>query len=104
MSDLIGAARQKLGQELSALGEKLEKLEADLTKLRAHHQLLGQDIEQRWEEISRVAEAAAEPISSDTALENVLAAVRSLMTCTIPEQLLRTLTEEACRLKSCGGV
>jgi hypothetical protein len=36
-------------------------------------------------------------MSADTALENVLGAVRSLMTCTIPEQVLQILAEEAAR-------
>jgi hypothetical protein len=97
MTDLIRAARERLAQELSAHGEKLQKLEADLTKLRAQHQLLGLETEQRWEEISRAGEAAGQ-VSPDAALENVLGAVRGLMTCTIPEQVLQILTEEACQL------
>jgi hypothetical protein len=49
------------------------------------------------DEVTRAAAAAAfEPkISPDAALENVLTAVRSLMTCTIPDQVFEVLTEEA---------
>ena len=43
-------------------------------------------------ERSRVLEAADLP---DQVLENVLGAVRGLMTCTIPEQVIQILTEEA---------
>ena len=97
MADVIRAARQQLAKEINVLVEKLENLEADLTKLRAHHQLLGQDIEKHWEEISRAGEAATGQISSDAALQNVLDTVNGLMTCTTPEQVLQILTKKASR-------
>ena len=96
--DLIRAGREYLAQEISAQAEKLEKLELDIAELRAHHQRMGQDAEQRWEEISRAPAVTTPPVSPDATLENVLGAVRGLMTCTIPEQVLQILTEEAAQL------
>jgi len=104
MSDLIRAARQHLAQEIGAHREKLDNLEADLTKLRAHHQLMGQEIEEQWVEIARAGDAVASQAASNAALESLLGAVRGLVSCAIPEQVFQRLTEEASHLGARAAV
>lgn len=94
IADLIREARQRLVQELRSQAEQLEKLELDLAELRLRHQHTDQEADHQWEAIARAGTSALQ-ISADTALENVLGAVRNLMTCTIPEQVLQVLAEEA---------
>jgi len=96
IADLIREARQRLAEELRLQAEQLEKLEHDLVELRLRHQHTEQEADHQWEAIA-CAGASALRMSADTALENVLGAVRSLMTCTIPEQVLQILAEEAAR-------
>jgi hypothetical protein len=96
ITDLIREARQRLAEELRSQAEQLEKLEHDLAELRVRQQHAEQEADHQWEAIARGG-AAALQISADTALENVLGAVRTLMTCTMPEQVLQVLTEEAAR-------
>ena len=96
IADLIREARQRLAEELRLQAEQLEKLEHDLEELRQRHQHTEQEADHQWEAIA-CAGASALRMSADTALENVLGAVRSLMTCTIPEQVLQILAEEAAR-------
>jgi len=96
IADLIREARQRLEEELRLQAEQLEKLEHDLAELRLRHQHTEQEADHQWEAIA-CAGASALRMSADTALENVLGAVRSLMTCTIPEQVLQILAEEAAR-------
>jgi len=96
IADLIREARQRLAEELRLQAEQLEKLEHDLAELRLRHQHTEQEADHQWEAIA-CAGASALRMSADTALENVLGAVRSLMTCTIPEQVLQILAEEAAR-------
>ena len=97
-ADSIREARQRLALELRAQAEQIQRLNLELTELQMLHERTEQEANRQWDEVMRVAElaAAAEPpVSPDTALENVLGAVRGLMTCTIPEQLFEILTEEA---------
>jgi hypothetical protein len=96
IADLIREARQRLAEELRSQAEQLEKLEHDLEELRQRHQHTEQEADHQWEAIA-CAGASALQISADTALENVLGAIRNLMTCTIPEQVLQVLAEEAAR-------
>jgi hypothetical protein len=96
IADLIREARQRLAEELRSQAEQLEKLEHDLAELRLRHQHTDQEADHQWEVMAR-AGASALQISADSALENVLGAVQTLMTCTIPEQILRVLAEEAAR-------
>jgi hypothetical protein len=96
IADLIREARQRLAEELRSQAEQLEKLELDLAELRLRHQHTDQEADHQWETIARAGVSALQ-ISADTALENVLGAVRNLMTCTIPEQILQVLAEEAAR-------
>ena len=98
-ADSIREARQRLALELRAQAEQIQRLNLELTELQMLHERTEQEANRQWDEVMRAAElaaAAAEPqVSPDTALENVLGAVRGLMTCTIPEQLFAVLTEEA---------
>lgn len=99
-ADSIREARQRLGLELRAQAEQIQKLNLELTELQQLQERTEQEATRQWEEMARAAAlaaaAASEPqVSPDTALENVLGAVRGLMTCTIPEQLFKVLTEEA---------
>jgi hypothetical protein len=95
-ADSIREAGGRLGRELRAQAEQIQKLNLDLAELQQLHERTEQEAIRQWEEIARAAElAAAQQVSPDRALENVLGAVRQLMTCTIPEQVFAILTEEA---------
>ncbi len=99
-ADSIREARQRLAPELRAQAEQIRKLNLDMTELQQLHERIEQEAARHWNEIARAAEladaAAAEAQGApDRALENVLGAVRGLMTCTIPEQVFEVLTEEA---------
>jgi hypothetical protein len=97
-ADSIGKARQRLALELRAQAEQIQRLNLELTELQMLHERTEQEANRQWDEVMRVAALAAEAepqVSPETVLENVLGAVRGLMTCTIPEQLFEILTEEA---------
>jgi hypothetical protein len=99
ITDSIRDARQQLALQLRTQAEQIQKLNLELRELQQLHERTELDVSRQWDEVMRLAEltaaAAESQISSDTALENVLGAVRGLMTCTIPEQVFATLTEEA---------
>ena len=99
-ADSIREARERLALELRAQTEQIQKVNLELTELRQLHERTEQEADRQWDEMARAAAladaAAAEAqVSPDTALENVLGAVRAMMTCTIPEQVFEILTEEA---------
>jgi len=94
VADSIREARERLAEELRSLREQLEKLELDLAELRRRHQRTEQGADQQWEAVAQAA-ASVPQVSPDENLENVLGAVRSLMTCTLPDQILHALTEQA---------
>jgi len=94
LANQIRAARQRLTAELNSHAEKIDKLLEDGAHLREQHQQIAREAEQQWEALAR-AEASLPRVSPDTALESVLGAVRNLMTCTLPQQVLQVLTEEA---------
>ena len=94
--DSIGKARQRLALELRALAEQIQKLQHELTELHQVHERTEQEVTHQWDEVARTAELTAAAFAEQKAvLESVLGAVRGLMTCTIPDQVLQTLTEEA---------
>jgi hypothetical protein len=99
VADSIGEARQRLALELRAQAEQIQKLNLDLTELQMLHERTELEASRQWDVVTNAAELAAAAlkpqVSPDTVLENVLGAVRGLMTCTIPEQVIQTLTEEA---------
>ena len=100
IADSIREARERVALELRAQADQIQKLTRELTELQQLHERTGQEISRAWDEVTRAAELAAEEslLSSRMALENVLGAVRGLMTCMIPEQVFATLTEEAAQL------
>jgi hypothetical protein len=65
-----------------------------VAELRQRHERTTEGAEQQWEALAR-AEASVPRVSPETVLENVLGAVRDLMTCTLPEQVLQVLAEVA---------
>ena len=95
ISDLIKRARERLVKELSAQPEQLQKLEESLRELRGKQKQLEEGLEQHLEALAKV-EIAGSPSApaGDSSLENLLAAVRDLMTATLPEQVQQVLTEE----------
>lgn len=96
IAGLVEKARERLGKELRAHTEHLEKLEKSLQDLRGRHQQLEEAIEQQLEALGKFQPAASAGAgASDASLENLLAAVRNLITATLPEQVLEVLTEEA---------
>jgi hypothetical protein len=99
LADLIEAARGHLASELRAQAEQIEKLRTELAELEVHHERTEREASRQWDEVARAAEIATAPqVSPNTVLESVLNAIRGLMTGTIPEQVLVTLTEEAAQL------
>ncbi|MGD0224607.1 MAG: hypothetical protein ABSF71_19935 [Terriglobia bacterium] len=101
----IRDARRRLALELRAQAEHIQKLNLELTELQQLHERTEQEANRQWDAMTHVAAAGAAAalaaaaaeaqVSAQTALENVLGAVRALMTCTIPEQVFAILTEEA---------
>jgi len=94
--DLIDEARQRLATELRAQAEHILKLNRELAELQLLHGRTEQEASRQWDEVARAAQLAADAArhSPEAALGKVLAIVRSLMTCAIPEQVFQTLTEE----------
>ena len=99
IADSIGEARERLASELRAQGEQIQKLNLELAELQLLHERAELESARQWDAVADAAElaaTAAKPqVSPDRVLENVLGAIRGLITCTIPEQVMRTLTEEA---------
>lgn len=95
-TDSIRDARQRLELELHAQADQIQKLSLEMTELQHLHERIEREASRQWDEVTHAAElsAAAQP-SPEAGLENVLGAVRSLMTCTIPDHVFATLTEEA---------
>ena len=107
-SEAVRGARERLAKELSAQAEQIQKLNQQLAELGALHDRAEQEAARQWDEMARAAAAAAASAAATAAasaaaaqaapekvLEDVLGAVRALMTCTIPEQVLEVLTQEA---------
>ena len=99
IADSIGEARDRLASALRTQGEQIQKLNLELSELQSLHERTELESARQWDAVADAAElaiAAAKPkVSPDRVLENVLGAIRGLITCTIPEQVMRTLTEEA---------
>jgi hypothetical protein len=91
-ADSIREARRRLSLDLRAQAEQLQKLHLQLRELQQIQERTEKGAARQWDEMALVA---AGQFSPETVLENVLSAVRSLMTCTVPEQLFAVLTEEA---------
>jgi chaperonin cofactor prefoldin len=94
--DLVSQARERLAQELRAQAEQLEKVEQSLQELRSRHQQLEAALQQQLDALAKVElPAAPAPVAAQASLEQVLAAVRELITATLPEQVLEVLTDAA---------
>lgn len=93
--DLINQARERLAKELRVQAEQLRKLEESVQELRGKHKQLEEDLQQHLEALARVEVGGVPSVpAGDSSLENLLAAVRDLMTATLPEQVQDVLTEE----------
>jgi hypothetical protein len=99
--DLVSQARERLAQELHAQAEQLEKVEQSLQELRSRHQQLEAALQQQLDALAKVELPAA---PAQASLEQVLAAVRELITATLPEQVLEVLTDTAEQLGARGAV
>jgi hypothetical protein len=93
--DLVNQAREQLAQQFGAHAEQLQKLEQGLQELRSQYQQLEQAVQQQLDQLAKVELPSAPPPVVETSLEKVLAAVRDLITATLPEQVLEVFTEEA---------
>ena len=93
--DSIGEARERLAEQLRAQSEQIEKINLELTELQLLHDRTELEAARQWDAVASAAESLKPRTSPEKVLENVLGAVRGLMTCTIPEQVIQTLTEEA---------
>lgn len=96
LPDLVQQARQQLAEQFRTHAEQLQKLEQDLQELRRQQKGLEETVQQQLEALAKV-ELPAPPVT-EPSLENVLAAVRELITGTLPEQVLEMLTQEAAQL------
>lgn len=94
VSSQVNDVRERLGQELGAQSEQIVKLEQALRELRERHKKLEETVH---EQLSLLAQAESAPPASagGEPLEKLLGSVRNLITATLPEQVLETLTEEA---------
>jgi hypothetical protein len=93
-TDSVREARERLASVLRAQAEQVQKLNLGLTELQQLHERTDQETARQWDELARGAELAA-AAQAETALARLLNAVRTLMTCTIPEQAFAVLTEQA---------
>jgi len=93
-ADLARQARERLTQDLRAQAEQLDKLEQSLKQLRERQQQVEGAVAQQLEALEKV-ELPTPPLAAERSLDKVLAAVRNLITATLPEQVLDVLTEEA---------
>lgn len=96
LPDLVRQTRERLREEIHAQAEQLQKLEQSLQELRQRHQQMEGAIEQQLEVLEKVELPAPPP--PDRSLEEVLGAVRNLITATLPEQVLGVVTEEAAQM------
>ena len=95
ISDLIHQAREQLAEQFRAHAEQLQKLEQGLQELRSQYQQLEEAVQQQLDQLAKVELPVAAPPVVETPLDKLLAAVRDLITATLPEQVLEVLTEEA---------
>ncbi|MCJ7503303.1 MAG: hypothetical protein MUP80_09645 [Acidobacteriia bacterium] len=103
--DLVSQARERLAQEFRAQAEQLEKVEQSLQELRSRHQQLEAALQQQLDALAKVElPAAPAPVAAQASLEQVLAAVRELITATLPEQVLEVLTDAAEQLGARAAV
>jgi hypothetical protein len=89
----VRQAREQLGEKFRAQAEQLQKLEQDLKELRDEHERLESEAWHQFEVLEKFKLPSA-PVPVDA----VLAAVRNLLTATLPKQVFNKLTEEACRM------
>ncbi|MBZ5516468.1 MAG: hypothetical protein LAN62_16785 [Acidobacteriia bacterium] len=95
----IQQARERLGQELRAHAEQLQQLEASVQALRDRERQLERLVEQQLEALAAVKiEAPPAPDTGRVQMEGLLAAVRELITATLPDQVLEVLTAEGQKL------
>jgi hypothetical protein len=103
--DLVSQARERLAQEFRAQAEQLEKVEQSVQELRSRHQQLEAALQQQLDALAKVElPAAPAPVAAQASLEQVLAAVRELITATLPEQVLEVLTDAAEQLGARAAV
>jgi hypothetical protein len=89
----VHQAREQLAAQFRVQAEQLQKLEQNLKELRDEHERLESETRRQFGAIEKFKLP-----SPPTPLEAVLAAVRSLVTATLPEQVFNKLTEEAHRM------
>lgn len=96
VTEWANQTRERLTADLQAQGEDLRRLEQGVQQLRARQEQLVASFADELTKLEKIElPAAAAPSSPPSpVLENVLAAVRNLMTATLPEQVLQVLTEE----------
>jgi len=99
ITGLLSQARERLSQQLQAQAAELQKLEQSVRELRGRHQQLEVAIQQQLEALGKFESPLAPPAVAAASLEKLLAAVRDLITATLPEQVLDVLTEEAEQLE-----
>lgn len=87
IAGLVNQVRERLGPELRAEAEEVERLRQSVEALRGRHQQLEQAVEQQLEALGKVSPASP--------VDKVLASVRNLIVATVPEQVFATLAEEA---------
>lgn len=92
----MAQARERLESELRAQAEQLDRLQQSFDGLSQRHAQLEQAVRQEFDLLAGVEGSGAE--AAEKALEQVLGAVRNLITSTYPEQVLENLTDEARQL------
>jgi hypothetical protein len=99
--NLVNQAREKVAPDLRAQADQLQKLEQGLQELRHRQQQLQEAFQQYLDALEAVELPVSEPAatpSGGASLEGLLAAVREIITATLPEQVLEVLTSEGEKL------
>ncbi len=99
ISSLIDQARERFAKQLRTQTQQLQKLDESLQELRTQQKQLEEDLKRHLEALGKVELAGSPSVAAgDSSLENLLAAVRDLMTATLPEQVQEVLTEHGEKL------
>lgn len=106
ISEVVGQVRERLEQELRAQSDQIQRLEESLGELRARNRQLEDAVRGQLDVLASYQPPAAPPAPApaEGSLEKLLAAVRNLITATLPEQVLEVMTEDAAELGARAAV
>jgi hypothetical protein len=98
LAELIRQARERFDREIRDQVDQLGRIEDVIRGLRDRHREIEAALGQQFRLLEQNLAAPSTTSPSTPSLEKVLIAVRNLITSTIPEQVLRVLTDEAAQM------